>query len=69
MFLSAMFGKKKQPQASTGEAIQKLRSTEDMLQKKSDFLEAKIVQEMKNAKQAGMKNKRAALNALKRKRR
>ena len=64
-----MFGKKKPAQATTGDAIQRLRATEDMLQKKSDFLEAKIVQEMKTAKQAGMKNKRAALNALKRKKR
>jgi len=64
-----MFGKKKEAQVSTGDAIQKLRGTEEMLQKKSDFLEAKIVQEMKTAKQAGMKNKRAAINALKRKRR
>lgn len=64
-----MFGRKKEPQATTGDAIQKLRGTEEMLQKKSDFLEAKIIQETKNAKAAGMKNKRAALNALKRKRR
>ena len=33
-------GKDKAP--STGEAIQKLRDTEDMLQKKSDFLEKKL---------------------------
>ena len=40
-----------------------------MLQKKSDFLEGKIIQELKTAKNAGLKNKRVALNALKRKRR
>ena len=63
------FGKKKEAVPSTADAITKLQDTEMMLQKKSDFLEAKIVQEMKTAKQAGMKNKRVALNALKRKRR
>jgi len=63
------FGKKKEATPSTADAIQKLQDTETMLQKKSDFLEAKITQEMKTAKTAGMKNKRVALNALKRKRR
>lgn len=65
-----MFSRKKQaPTATTGDAIQRLRSTEEMLQKKSDFLEAKITQELRTAKQAGVKNKRVALNALKRKKR
>lgn len=63
------FGKKKTATPSTSDAIQRLQETEMMLQKKSDFLEAKIQQEMKTAKQAGMKNKRVALNALKRKKR
>ncbi|KAL5246635.1 hypothetical protein ACHWQZ_G018748 [Mnemiopsis leidyi] len=63
------FGKKKEATPSTADAISKLQETETMLQKKSDFLEAKITQEMKTAKAAGMKNKRVALNALKRKRR
>ena len=63
------FGKKKEATPSTADAISKLQETETMLQKKSDFLEAKITQEMKTAKTAGMKNKRVALNALKRKRR
>ena len=60
-------GKDKAP--TTGEAIQKLRDTEDMLQKKSDFLETKINQEMGIARKNAKTNKRAALQALKRKKR
>jgi len=63
------FGKKKETTPTTADAIGKLQETEMMLQKKSDFLEGKIMQEMKTAKSAGMKNKRVALNALKRKKR
>ena len=39
-------------------AIQKLRETEEMLGKKSEFLEKKIGKEMASAKKHGMKNKR-----------
>ncbi|XP_031565122.1 charged multivesicular body protein 4b-like [Actinia tenebrosa] len=66
----SIFGKKKKDEPpTTQEAIQKLRSTEELLQKKSDFLEKKIGQELVLAKQNASKNKRAALNALKRKKR
>ncbi|XP_028971934.2 charged multivesicular body protein 4c [Esox lucius] len=51
------------------EAIHKLRETEAMLAKKQDFLENKIQQEIAIAKKNGLKNKRAALQALKRKKR
>ncbi|KAM6927328.1 charged multivesicular body protein 4b isoform 2-T2 [Xenentodon cancila] len=51
------------------EAIQRLRETEEMLAKKQDFLEKKIDQELMTAKKNGTKNKRAALQALKRKKR
>ncbi|KAI3369692.1 hypothetical protein L3Q82_024537 [Scortum barcoo] len=51
------------------EAIQKLRETEEMLAKKQEFLEKKIEQELITAKKNGTKNKRAALQALKRKKR
>ncbi|XP_056294045.1 charged multivesicular body protein 4b [Pseudoliparis swirei] len=51
------------------EAIQKLRETEEMLAKKQDFLEKKIDTELVTAKKNGTKNKRAALQALKRKKR
>lgn len=51
------------------EAIQRLRETEEMLAKKQDFLEKKIDQELLTAKKNGTKNKRAALQALKRKKR
>ncbi|EDO47281.1 predicted protein [Nematostella vectensis] len=65
----SMFGKKKETPPTTQEAIQKLRSTEELLQKKSDFLEKKIENELQIAKQNASKNKRTALNALKRKKR
>ncbi|XP_030640138.1 charged multivesicular body protein 4c isoform X1 [Chanos chanos] len=58
-------GKAPNPQ----EAIQKLRETEEMLMKKQEFLEKKIEQELIVAKKNGTKNKRAALQALKRKKR
>ncbi|XP_068197703.1 charged multivesicular body protein 4b [Antennarius striatus] len=54
---------------SPQEAIHKLRETEEMLQKKQDFLEKKIEQELQTAKKYGTKNKRGALLALKRKKR
>ncbi|KAL5467534.1 hypothetical protein EMCRGX_G031778 [Ephydatia muelleri] len=62
-------GKGKDDQPSPQVAIQKLRETEEMLGKKSEFLEKKIEKELAAAKHAGMKNKRAAMNALKRKKR
>uniref|UniRef100_A0A673JPV5 Charged multivesicular body protein 4b-like n=1 Tax=Sinocyclocheilus rhinocerous TaxID=307959 RepID=A0A673JPV5_9TELE len=58
-------GKSSSPQ----EAIQRLRETEEMLTKKQEFLEKKIEQELVTAKRNGTKNKRAALQALKRKKR
>uniref|UniRef100_A0A9J7XDC5 Charged multivesicular body protein 4Ba n=2 Tax=Cyprinus carpio TaxID=7962 RepID=A0A9J7XDC5_CYPCA len=58
-------GKSPSPQ----EAIQRLRETEEMLSKKQEFLEKKIDQELVTAKRNGTKNKRAALQALKRKKR
>uniref|UniRef100_U6CSL6 Charged multivesicular body protein 4b n=1 Tax=Neovison vison TaxID=452646 RepID=U6CSL6_NEOVI len=51
------------------DAIQRLRDTEEMLSKKQEFLETKIEQELTAAKKHGTKNKRAALQALKRKKR
>merc|ERR1719466_659547 len=58
-----MFGRsEKDAPVSAGEAIQKLRETEDFLEKK---IEAEVALARKNAKT----NKRAALQALKRKKR
>ncbi|KAM3860531.1 charged multivesicular body protein 4c [Diretmus argenteus] len=54
---------------SPQEAIHKLRDTEEMLTKKQDYLERKIEQEVLTAKKNGLRNKRAALQALKRKKR
>uniref|UniRef100_A0A3B3TAB9 Charged multivesicular body protein 4C n=1 Tax=Paramormyrops kingsleyae TaxID=1676925 RepID=A0A3B3TAB9_9TELE len=55
--------------ASPQEAIHRLRETEEMLTKKQEYLEKKIEQEIAIAKKNGTKNKRAALQALKRKKR
>ena len=54
---------------TTGEAIAKLRDTEEMLMKKQEFLEAKIEAELDVARKNGTKNKRAAILALKKKKR
>ncbi|XP_035679080.1 charged multivesicular body protein 4c-like [Branchiostoma floridae] len=68
--IAKMFGGgKKQAQPTPGEAIQKLRETEEMLEKKSEFLESKVQKELAIAKKNGTKNKRVALQALKRKKR
>ncbi|XP_065166813.1 charged multivesicular body protein 4 [Atheta coriaria] len=69
-FFGKIFGGKKDDKApTTGEAIQKLRETEEMLIKKQEFLEKKIELEITTAKKNASKNKRAAIQALKRKKR
>lgn len=69
-FFGKIFGGKKEEKApSTGEAIQKLRETEEMLLKKQEYLEKKIELELDLAKKNASKNKRAAIQALKRKKR
>lgn len=70
-FFGKMFGggKGQDKQPTTGEAIQNLRETEEMLMKKQDFLEKKIEAETSMARKNAKTNKRAALQALKRKKR
>lgn len=51
------------------EAIQKLLEVEDLLRKRQDVLEKKIDDELKVARANGVKNKRLAIQALKRKKR
>nr|AAS59855.1 KOG1656-like protein [Ornithodoros moubata] len=69
--LSRLFGggKNVEKAPAPGEAIQRLREIEEMLNKKQEFLEKKVNVELDAAKKYGTKNKRAALAALKRKRR
>lgn len=62
-------GEKGGKKPTTQDAIQRLRETEDMLTKKQEYLEKKIDQELMTAKKNGTKNKRVALQALKRKKR
>ncbi|XP_075776579.1 charged multivesicular body protein 4c [Pelodiscus sinensis] len=49
------------------EALARLRETEEMLTKKQEYLETRIQRELAAAKHHGTGNKRAALQALKRK--
>ncbi|XP_060074185.1 charged multivesicular body protein 4b-like [Ylistrum balloti] len=64
-----LFGKNKNETIEPTEAIQKLVEVQGMLEKKSAFLEKKIEHELDTAKKNGTKNKRVALQALKRKKR
>lgn len=70
-FFSKLFGggKSDSKAPTPAEAIQRLRGVEEMLMKKQDFLERKVEQELATAKKNGTKNKRVALQALKRKKR
>ncbi|KAJ7338958.1 hypothetical protein JRQ81_012860 [Phrynocephalus forsythii] len=54
---------------SPQEALARLRETEEMLTKKQEYLEARIEKELALAKRHGTRDKRAALQALKRKKR
>ncbi|CAF0778409.1 unnamed protein product [Brachionus calyciflorus] len=69
MSLFKKFGKSKEKPPTTQEAIQRIRDVEDLLNKKSQFLEKKINDELNIAKQNGTKNKKVALQALRRKKR
>lgn len=70
-FLGKLFGggKSQEKVPSPQEAIQRLRDIEDMLMKKQEYLEKKVESELAIARKNGTKNKRAALQALKRKKR
>lgn len=63
-FFGKMFGGKKEVAPTTGEAIQKLRDTENMLVKKQEFLETKIDGELDIARKNGTKNKRGMARVL-----
>jgi len=52
-------GGKNKTSGTPQEAIQQLRETEEMLQKKSDFLETKITQQLALAKKNGTANKKS----------
>ena len=62
-------GRKGENMPTTGEAIQSLRETEEMLNKKQQYLEKKIETEVANARRNAKINKTAALAAIKRKKR
>ena len=56
-----IFGSKKGSAPTSEDAIGKLRATEEMLEKKSAFLEKKIIEEVATARRHGTKNKRGNL--------
>jgi charged multivesicular body protein 4 len=58
-------GKKGEKEPTPQEAIQRLREIEEMLMKKSDFLEKKVDSELATAKKNGTKNKRGKEISLK----
>ncbi|RXG57029.1 Charged multivesicular body protein 4b, partial [Armadillidium vulgare] len=69
-FITKLFGVGKGKKSPTaGEAIKRLRDSEEMLIKKQDTLEKKIENEIKKARQNRTKNKSVAIQALKRKKR
>ena len=59
--LARIFGGKGKTQPSPQVAIQKLRDTAEMLEKKTEFIEKKIEIEIATAKKCGMKNKRGII--------
>jgi hypothetical protein len=56
--LGKFFGAKNKSEATTGEAIQKLYETEEMLTKKQSFLEKKIEEEFAIARKNANTNKK-----------
>lgn len=58
-FKNIFGGKKAEPAPSTSDSIQKLRDTENMLIKKQEFLEQKLEDELKIAKENATSNKRS----------
>ncbi|CAK9295445.1 unnamed protein product [Gordionus sp. m RMFG-2023] len=69
IFNKLMGSGKKEEVPTPQEAITRLRDVEDMLIKKSDYLENKIQQEIGLARKNASVNKRIAIQALKRKKR
>lgn len=68
-FFGKLFGGKKEEAPSTSDAIQKLRETQDLLTKKQEYLEKQIDDCILVARKNASKNKRLALQALKKKKR
>uniref|UniRef100_A0A8C5QT51 Charged multivesicular body protein 4C n=1 Tax=Leptobrachium leishanense TaxID=445787 RepID=A0A8C5QT51_9ANUR len=69
LFKSSGSGSKNRKGPTAQDALYKLRETEEMLTKKQEYLEKKIEHELQTARKHGTKDKRAALQALKRKKR
>ena len=69
MFKRIFKSANKENEPSATEAIQKLKETEEMLEKKQEYLEKKIDTENTVAKKYAKTNKRLALQALKRRKR
>jgi hypothetical protein len=59
LFAKFFGGKSNEKTPTPQEAIQKLLDIEDLLRKRQDVLERKIDEELKTAKENGVKNKRS----------
>lgn len=68
-FFGKLFGGKKEEAPSTSDAIQNLRQTQDLLVKKQEYLEKQIDDLLIVARKNASKNKRVAMQALKKKKR
>ncbi|EJF62788.1 Snf7-domain-containing protein [Dichomitus squalens] len=65
--IMSYFGGRRDPKQSSRDAIVTLRQQLQMIEKKEDYLQKKIDEEMKKAKQNAVSNKAAATAALRRK--
>ncbi|KAL7643840.1 UNVERIFIED_CONTAM: hypothetical protein RMT77_005846 [Armadillidium vulgare] len=65
-FITKLFGSGRGKKSPTAEAIKRLKDSEEILIQKQDSLEKKIEKEIKIARQNRTKNKRVAIQALKR---
>ena len=68
-YFKNLFGNKKEEPASASESIQKLHNTESLILKKQEYLEEKVSEELEIAKKNASTNKKAAIEALKKKKR
>jgi len=60
-------GQPKTPKVNPQQTIESLRNTIELLEKRENYLESRILKELHTAKQYALKNKRLALIALKKK--
>ena len=67
--VGGIFKKKPKEEMTPETALMKLRETQTMLEKKSNFIETQIAKQVAIARKSGSSNKKLAIEALKRKKR